>query len=61
MDGNVIKKCKEYDIDPLTLTQEEMRLLREEIEAEQNGEIFTDSVLDNPDIHLRVALGKPHA
>ena len=53
MEELIKAKCEEYDIDPDVLTQEEKRLLQQEIEAEQRGEPLQDSVLDDPDIRYR--------
>lgn len=53
MDELIRKKCEEYDLTPDLLTPDELAVLREEIEREQNGEEFRDSVLDNPEFQSR--------
>ena len=53
MEEIIRQKCDEYDITPDVLTPEEIEALKKEIEAEQRGEIICDSVLDDPEIHLR--------
>ena len=52
MEELIKAKCEEYNITPDILTPHELDLLRKEIEEEQNGASFRDSVLDDPDIHL---------
>lgn len=47
------KKCEEYGYQLDWLTAKEKAELQKEIEAEQRGENVLDSVLDNPEIHLR--------
>ena len=47
------KKCKENDIPPDILTEDELEELRKEIEMEQKGEFILDGVLFNPDIYIR--------
>ena len=53
MEEIIRQKCEEYDITPDLLTPQELAQLRKEIEAEQRGEPFEDSVLDDPDIQIR--------
>lgn len=53
MEELIRKKCEEYDLTPDLLTPDELAELREEIEREQNGEEFRDSVLDNPEFQSR--------
>lgn len=53
MEELIRKKCEEYDLTPDLLTPDELAALREEIEREQNGEEFRDSVLDNPEFQSR--------
>ncbi len=53
MEELIKAKCEEYNITPDILTPHELDLLRKEIEEEQNGASFRDSVLDDPNIHLR--------
>ena len=53
MEELIKKKCAEYDLTPDLLTPDELKELREEIEREQNGEEFRDSVLDNPEFQSR--------
>ena len=53
MDELIRKKCEEYDLTPDLLTPDELAVLREEIEREQNGEEFRDSILDNPEFQSR--------
>jgi hypothetical protein len=53
MEELIRKKCEEYDLTPDLLTPDELEDLRSEIEREQKGEQLLDSVLDNPEIHLR--------
>lgn len=47
------KKCEEYGYKLEWLTAQEKEELCKEIEAEKRGESIMDSVLDNPEIHLR--------
>lgn len=47
------KKCEEYGYELEWLTAKEKAALQKEIEAAQRGETVLDSVLDNPEIHLR--------
>lgn len=53
MDELIRKKCEEYDLTPDILTPEEIEALKKEIEMEQRGEKFLDSVLDNPELQTR--------
>ena len=53
MEKLIRKKCKENDITPDILTEDELIELRKEIEAEQKGEFILDGVLFNPDIYIR--------
>ena len=53
MEELIRKKCAEYDLTPEILTPEELEALKEEIQEEQKGEIYVDSILDNPDFQSR--------
>lgn len=53
MEDLMKKRCEEYGYDISWLTEKEKDELRKEIEAEQKGVTILDSVLDNPEIHLR--------
>lgn len=53
MNELIRKKCEEYDLTPDILTPEEIEALKKEIEMEQRGEKFLDSVLDNPELQTR--------
>jgi hypothetical protein len=53
MEELIRKKCEEYDLTPDILTPEEIEELKKEIEMEQRGEKFLDSVLDNPELQTR--------
>ena len=53
MDELIKKKCAEYDITPDVLTPEELETLKQEIEAEQRGEMLLDSILDDPAVFSR--------
>ena len=53
MDELIKQKCAEYGYQLDWLTAKEKAELQKEIEAEQRGENVLDSVLDNPEIHLR--------
>ena len=47
------QRCAEYDITPDILTPEELETLKQEIEAEQRGEMLLDSILDDPAVFSR--------
>ena len=47
------ERCAEYDITPDILTPEELETLKQEIEAEQRGEMLLDSILDDPAVFSR--------
>jgi hypothetical protein len=53
MDELIRKKCEEYDLTPDILTPEEIEALKKEIEMEQRGEKFLDSILDDPELQSR--------
>lgn len=53
MNEEVIKKCKEADIDPAVLTEDEIEALKREIEAEKSGRVVLDGVLSNPSLLFR--------
>ena len=47
------QRCAEYDITPDILTPEELETLKQEIEAQERGEMVLDSVLDDPAVFSR--------
>lgn len=53
MEELIRKKCEEYDLTPDLLTPQELEELRKEIQQEQKGVHFLDSVLDNPELQSR--------
>lgn len=53
IDELIKQKCEDYDISPSVLTPEELATLKEEIEAEQRGEMVLDSVLFDPNVFSR--------
>ena len=54
MEDLMKKKCEEYEVPFDILTDEEKARVREEIEDEQKGLTVSDTILESPEIALRL-------